>query len=415
MRVRLAALGLAVAGLVGAGVLAVGSGAGEAAPAAYPTCSVLRVAATGAGSSTLYEVDLASGAMSRVRALDRRVDAIGYHKGQGLVYGVSGSHVVSLTREGTLRDLGRVPQVHGASGGAVLGDLLVVRVGRHLRSVSIDPDSPRFLTVVASVRLWPAALPRTVDDFDARGGLLYGVSTHTRYYGHVVTIDPRSGRVKHVHTRRLPGGWTYGSAALGPDGALFAASNRTHAWTGGPARSRLIRVEPRRGAVPVEIAAWPVATHTDMTGCLAPRPPDPPTTTTPPPTTPPPTTTTPPPSSPPATTSPGPTPPAPTSVPGAPPTTTPPQALPVLPPLPPGLVPPGTLPPGAPPPGPPPRVPPPAPEPAPALLTRGLKRPPEAEVTGPLTTAEKRRWGLATMILILGAGAVASAAHRRRH
>ncbi|MGW5053373.1 DUF6923 family protein [Actinokineospora sp. NPDC004072] len=433
MRARIAAIGLAAAGLVGGGVLALGPGAGEAAPTAYPTCSVLRVTALG-GPSTLFRVDLASGAMTRVRTLDRRVDAIGYHRGQGLAYGVSGGNVVSLTPDGVLTDLGPVPQVRGASAGTVMGDLLVVRVGSVLRSVSIDPRSPRFLSVVASVRLRPAALPHAIDDFDVRDGLLYGVSARSRFFGHVVSIDPATGRMREVGTRMLPGGTTYGSAAIGPDGALYAAANRTH-WTDhGPQRGRLIRVEPRRGAKPVQIANWPVADHTDMTGC-APARPIPPTTTTTtvPPTTPPTTTrptttrpTTPPPTTrptvPPTTPPtlpppnvPPPNVPPPTFPPTFPPPTFPPpavttspQVIPVLPPLLPGAPPPGVVPP----PGVPPRVPPPAPPPAPTI-GRSSKQVEEMAEPGLTARDKMRRWGIATLVLILGAGAVAGAAHRR--
>ena len=404
MRSRLAAAGLAAAGLVGGGVVVLGSGSGTAAPVPHPTCPVLRATAHGDhGLSTVYRVDLGTGAMTRLRLLDRRVDALGYHRGQRLVYGLSGGRLVSLSLSGELSDRAAVRGHEGlreASAGAVIGDSLVVRDGRHLRSVSINPADPRFGSVVRSVRLWPAELARTVDDFDVNGGLLYGVTTHVPYYGKVVRIDPTTGHVSHVDGPKLPGGRSYGSAAFGPDGALFAASNRTadHDWFqhDKPLRSLLVRVALTPTAVPQEIAAWPVATHSDMTGCLAspPIPPTSPTTTPPPPS--PPTTTQP--TSPPTTTTTTTPPPAPV----APPPVIPPAAQPPPPaPVPPEPAPPVVV---------PPRVQPPPPAP----MVKQSKRVSGAATPAISPTEKKRRWGITTLVLIMGAGAAAGAAHRNR-
>ncbi|MFC5288940.1 DUF6923 family protein [Actinokineospora guangxiensis] len=443
LRPRLLATGLAAAGLVGGGVVVLGSGAGEAAPTAHPSCQALRVTATGEDSlSTAYRVDLATGRATRLGTLAVQVDAIGYHHGQRLVYGVAGARLVSLTLDGALTDHGPVPGFDGASAGAVLGDRLLVRDGRHLRAIAVDPAAADFATVVGSTRLHPAELARTVDDFDARGGALYGVTTHVPYYGRVVSIDPATGSVSAVDGPRLPGGRSYGSAALGPDGALFAASNTTaeHDWheRDEPLRSRLTRLAPGPNAAAEEIAAWPAATRTDMTGCLGttqpPIPTNPPTPPIPtnPPTTPsiptnPPTTTPSIPTNPttprPTTTRPTTTRPIPTRpIPTNPPTTTRPRPRPTTPPPPPPPPPPPTQPadppaadpPAAEPPAPPP-PPPPAP-PAPPVLAAGLPdRAPQLARPAVTPTEKKRRWGVATLALIIGAGAVAGASHRRRH
>ncbi|MGX7827183.1 DUF6923 family protein [Actinokineospora sp. 24-640] len=429
---RLLAAGLAAIGLVAGGVLVLGDGSGTAASAPPPGCPVLRVSALGHGVSTVYRVDLGTGGMTRLRTLDRRVDAIGYHRGQGVAYGLAGrgspgahhdrARVVRLAANGTLTDLGPVrgrEDLSGASAGAVAGDLLYVREGRELHGVDVNPASAKFLTVVRSVRLWPSELAHTVDDFDYRpaDGLLYGVNTLVPFQGRVTRIDPRTGRVGHANVPKLPGGRTYGSVAFGPDGALYAASNRTHhhPWHdhGTPSRSRLIRVALAPGAVPVEIAAWPVANHTDMTGCL-PVPP-PPTTTPPPP--PPSTTVPPPPPAPPTPPPPAPEPPEPPAVvppvvPPAVPPAVPPVVPPTVPPVVPPVVPPA-VPPGPPALPPPPPVQQPNPVPTPQLV-RQSKRPPSSSATPDNATEEKRRWGLTALVLILGASAAASGARRHR-
>ncbi|MFC7613334.1 DUF6923 family protein [Actinokineospora soli] len=283
----------------------------------------------------------------------------------------------------------------------MIGDQLVVRDGAHLRAVSIDPADPRFGSVVRSTRLRPAELARTVDDFDVRGGALYGVTTHVPYYGRVVRIDPTTGSVSHVDGPKLPGGRSYGSAAFAPDGALFAASNRTkdHDWFqhDEPLRSLLVRVDLSPAAEPADIAEWPVVSHSDMTGCLA-APPVPPT-TTPEPT---PTTT-------PTTTVPPVVPPAdPPTAPAEPPAPPPRAPQPVDPPGPQPVEPPA-----------PPPVAPPAPQPPPpgaAPLVRQSKRAAGGAPAPAITATEKkRRWGVTTLVLILGAGAVGGAAARRRH
>ncbi|WP_436494445.1 DUF6923 family protein [Actinokineospora sp. HUAS TT18] len=287
MRRRLAsAVSLAGVFVFGAAGMLLGAGPGAAA---QPTCVFLRVHNIGdTGLSVLTRVRLSDGTIDRVGALGYRVDAIGHVPGSAVAYGLAsrgltgpfhdGAHVLAFDGSGSTRDLGPVrgdvpwDGLVDAKAGAVVGDTLVVRDARSLYSIDIDPRRPTYLSVVRTVELRPAELARTVDDFGVRDGMLYGVSTYAAYFGQVVRIDPVSGAVTQVPGPRLPGGRAYGAALIGPDGALYAAGNRT------AQRSRLYRVELRADAEVREVAAWPAVDSADATGCMTPGPqPSPPT------------------------------------------------------------------------------------------------------------------------------------------
>lgn len=389
--------GLVAACSVGAvGVLAA-SGPGAAAPAPAG-CVFLRVHSIGdLGLSVLTKVRLADGALDRVGVLGYRIDALGHAPGSPLSYGLAsrgltgpfsdGAHVITIDAKGAVRDLGPVrgpglpeDRLTGATAGAIHRGELVVRDGRHLYAIDLDPRSPRYLGLARTTELRPYELARTVDDFDAHGGMLYGVSAHVAYYGRVVRIDPATGRVTYVLGPKLPGGRPYGAALIGPDGALYAAANRI------AGRSRLYRVDLHGPDATVRpIAAWPAVDSADATGCVASAP-------TPLPTPPPLTVTAPP-----------------TTATNVRPSTTPV----VPPPIPP---PPPAVPPTTPIPPPPPQV------AAPPPVAPPAKRPKyrQAEAAAPpgmdsraKSTEKKRRWGLAVLVMVLGAGAGAGRVRHR--
>ncbi|CRK62088.1 LIPOPROTEIN VSAA (FRAGMENT) [Alloactinosynnema sp. L-07] len=309
MRRRLAsAISLGALCVVGAAAML--GGPGEASPRPGG-CQFLRVHNVGdTGLSVLTRVRLSDGMIDRVGALGYRIDAIGHVPGSSVSYGLAsrglvggfrdGAHVVAFDANGAVRDLGPVrgavpwDRLLDAKAGAIVGGTLVVRDSRRLHSIDIDPRNPTFLHVVRTVELRPAELARTVDDFGVRDGMLYGVTTHVSFHGRVVKIDPTTGSVSWVPGPRLPGGRAYGAALIGPDGALYAAGNRT--W----GRSRLFRVELREDARVQPVAVWPAVDSADATGCV--------TGSTPPPGTTPPGST--PPGSTPATSGPNPLPPS---------------------------------------------------------------------------------------------------------
>lgn len=468
--------GIVAACTVGAAGAMAATEPGAAAPA-HAGCVFLRVHSIGElGLSVLTKVRLADGALDRVGVLGYRIDALGHEPGSPLSHGLAsrsltgpfpdGAHVITIDAKGVARDLGPVrgaglpkDRLTGATAGAIHQGDLVVRDGRYLYAIELDPRSPQYLGLARTTELRPHELARTVDDFDTRNGMLYGVSAHVAYYGKVVKIDPVTGRVSYVLGPKLPAGRPYGAALIGPDGALYAAANRVEG------RSRFYRVDLHSPHATVRpIAIWPAVDAADATGCVAASP-------TPPPVTGPTGTNTvvpPPPVA-------GPTgtntrPPAPGQAPpqsntrpaapgaGAPGSNTRPESpgvavpgnnslvpLPeisgsvevtLFPPAPGVTGPPATnnrpptVPPVIPPPPPPPAVPPTTPVPPPPPQAAAPAPPPavpqpkrpkfrRAEAAAPTvmdgraeSTEKKRRWGVAVLVMVLGAGA---AAGRVRH
>jgi hypothetical protein len=254
-----------------------------AATAEPGACVALEVqTAEGGGDvSTLTSVDLSTGRTRPVRTLDFMVNAIGYTRGQDVVYGIalhdlSGlfgahDHLVHIERDGTTGDLGEVVGPHWTltdpTAGVVIGSTLYVRAGDLLYEIDVDPSSTSFRHVVRSVRLAPAWLADTVDDFDLNpaDGLLYGVSTvDGDAGGTVVSIDPDTGTVREVRSPPgLPAHTSYGSVTL-DNTVLYATANDV------AGRSRLYRV-PLGGGSVTELTSGPPARITDAAGCLPPR------------------------------------------------------------------------------------------------------------------------------------------------
>ncbi|WP_326955553.1 DUF6923 family protein [Amycolatopsis sp. NBC_01286] len=442
-RARWAAM-LGVAAVVSAllaatGWLAPSSPKRPAAPAPNG-CTILQAENERSGApTTLRLLSLPDGLTKRLTEVGYWINAMGYAPAQDVVYGVAdgtragryhdGAHAVRISRTGAVTDLGVVgkagtphpvwSQVTGATAGVVAGNHWYVRQNSDLYTVDVDPASADYVRVVHRTSLRPVSLADGVDDFayDPADGLLYGVSTSSRGDSSVVTVDPSSGKVAVVPGLQLPSGGAYGSVVLGP-GAIYATANHEGR------RSVTYRL-PRDGSGPaVEISTGPVLASGDAAGCYAeaavppPPPPTEPPPNTPPPTEPPPNT--PPPNTPPPN-SPPPNSPPPNSPPPNPPTPTPtPKPKPKPPPeQPPPSQPPPVEEPVAPPPPPTasPREEPTTAPPTPAPPTKKphavptKKAEPVAQDTA-VRTKEKRRWGLTTLILVLGAGAVAAA---RRH
>ncbi|SEC01347.1 hypothetical protein SAMN04489727_2238 [Amycolatopsis tolypomycina] len=399
-------------------------------------CTVLQAEnERGGAPTTLRLLSLPGGVTQRVTRAGYWINAMGYSAAQGVVYGVAdgtlagryhGAHAVRIDAGGVVTDLGVLGRagardpvwspVTGATAGAVDGDRWYVRQGSDLYTVDIDPARRDYGRVVRRTALRPVSLAVGVDDFafDPADGLLYGVSASSRGHGSVVTLDPSSGAVEVVPGLRFPEGGAYGSVVLAP-GTIYATANREGR------RSVTWRL-PRDGSGPAtEVATGPALASGDAAGCFA----EPPALSPPPPSTPP-GQSSPPPSTPPGQSSPPSTPPGQSSPPPPPPSSPPPRTeQPPAPPPPepspppppveqqPVVVPPSP----APTPTPAPVVTPtPTPSPAPPPTTpraRPEKEPePVARDTG-RRTEEKRRWGLAALLLVLGGGA--AIAHGRRH
>jgi hypothetical protein len=358
-------------------------------------CAALQVEAVSAdGPSTLLSVELPSGAATTITTLDQRLNAFGYSAEQGVYYGISpAGRVIRVDRQGGATDVGHVPHsglVHAVAG-AIHGDHFYVRAAGAVYVMDINPASADFLGLVRARVLWPIDIFFSVDDFDYNpaDGLLYGVAT--KLFGHpeVVTIDPDSGRVHPLATPvPMPDGPGYGAAVFGADGALYASNNDE----GG--QSTLYRVALDGSGQVTRLSARPAARTIDSAGCYAAAMPPtvvPPTTTTPPPattTTVPPTSTTPPVET--------------TTVPEATPPPTPTTTDPVIPaavvPLPSPTTTATT-----------PATPRAAPKP-----TFKVDRPVEEVVAvSDHRTETKRRWSLAVLLLVVGAGAVAAQRARR--
>ncbi len=365
-------------------------------------CVALQVqAASVGGPSTLLSVELPSGAATTVTVLDQRLNAFGYSAAQGVYYGISRSgRVIRVDRQGITTDLGRVPHLAlvQAVAGTVHGDYFYVRSGDAVYVVDINPASADFLGLVRARVLWPLDIFVSVDDFDYNpaDGLLYGVAT--KLFGHpeVVTIDPNSGHVHPLSPRvPMPDGPGYGAAVFGPDGALYATNNDERG------QSTLYRVPLDGTGEVTRLSARPAARTIDSAGCYQAPPPTvvpPTTTTTPPPaattTTTAPSTTVPTTPAPPArSSSPSPTTVSEAAVPPTSPTT----GNPIVPagaPVPPPPVATATTPT--------------APRPV-SKQTFEVDRPVEEVVAmSDRSTETKRRWSLAVLLLVVGAGAVAA-------
>ncbi|MFE9747433.1 hypothetical protein ACFYOT_21230 [Saccharothrix saharensis] len=397
---------------------------------AQVVCTVIQVEAGPHGPSSVFQVRFPSGETTSLTTLSVRLNAIGFSAGQNLVYGVDQQgRLVALDRTG--RVVGEpsrpVPGLAHATAGVVVDERLVVRAGPRLLQVDIRRGSPTFGRVLDETWLWPWGT--TVDDFDHNpdDGLLYGIATD-HGHGVVVTIDPDTGRTKPVPgAGRLPGGSGYGAVTLSPDGSLYATNNNHHG------RSRLFRVALDGSGVVTEISSRKALNTIDSSGCLTtiPTPTTTPTTTTttPPTTTTTTTTTTTPPTTtttttttttvPPTTTTTRPPQPTTTTTTVARTTTTTPTTTTTVrpAPAPAPAVPPPNLPPPprltTPPPTTPPPAPPPPPPPPPADIDAPDR---QVETLAPTNNAirDQRRWGLAAMILILAAGALARQAAARR-
>ncbi|PRY44008.1 DUF6923 family protein [Umezawaea tangerina] len=361
-------------------------------------CVALQVeAVSDDGPSTLLSVELPSGAATTVGVLDHRLNALGYSEAQDAYFGVTPlGDIVRMDHQGAATTIGHVPHsgVVQAVAGAVHGDRFYVRSSGAVYVIDIDPGSPGYLGLVSASVLWPISFVLSVDDFDYNpaDGLLYGVATKLLGHPEVVTIDPTTGWTRPLDPAiTMPDGPGYGAAAFGPDGALYATNNDQ----GG--ESLLYRVALDGSGSVTLLSGRPAARTIDSAGCYAAATPPivlPPTTTPPvvvPPTAPPTTTTTP-----------APLPEVPAVPPPAPTTTTTPSPVPAgATPLPPDVPPP----PSSPAPTTPRSVPPPVFKP---------DRPVEEVVAvADRRTETKRRWSLAVLLLVIGAGAVAAQRARR--
>lgn len=329
------------------------------------------------GPSTLVRVDLPSGDAEAVRQLPVEVRGLGRAAGQGRTYGVgsdfggvvpTSGHVLSFGADGDPDDLGPIhngrdgADIDHPTAGAISGNHWYVVQDDDLYTVDVDPSGGHYLDVVDVTALHGPLLstPRDVA-VDPADGTLRGVA-ETTSGAEVVSIDPSTGRVRPVSRTSLPSA-EYGSAQVGPDGSLYVTANNV-GW-----RSQLYRLRPD-GSASV-ISSGPPLSSSDAAGCVGrPEPPPPPEPAPPP--------------APPRIAPPEPSPPEPSR-----PEPSPPE--------------------------PPPREPPPSPPPSKHQhhWHPERKRPeqPESEVH---TTAEKRRWGLAVLLIGLGASSAARAARRHR-
>ncbi|ACU35618.1 hypothetical protein [Actinosynnema mirum] len=235
-------------------------------------CASIQVEALELGPSSVVGIELPAGVVSPLAVLDVRVTAIGYSAAQDLVYGVDADgRVIAFDRRGARVPLPvrRSDLLRGATAGVVVGDRLVVRSGRLLLAVDINPTSPDYLLVVDETWLPTTAL--TINDFDLNpvDGLLYGVVVDARGAGRVVRVDPATGSVRPVDgTGALPPGMTsYGSVVLGPDGALYATANRD---ASGGLSTRFKVALDGTGTV-VELGTRVAFSTLDASGCLVVR------------------------------------------------------------------------------------------------------------------------------------------------
>jgi hypothetical protein len=343
------------------------------------TCAALQVEAGGGdGPSTLLQVDLQTGATTTIATLEYRLNAVGYVASQDLVYGISSTgRIIGVDRRGTTTDLGKLPrwEMKHAVAGTISGDRFYVRSAGAIYTLDVNPSSPTYLDVLDMSWLWPIDFGVTVDDFDVNpaDGLLYGISTHPWGHAEVVTLDPGNGKVRALHPSiDLPNGTGYGAAVFGRDGALYATNNNEHG------RSVLYRIT-LDGTV-TEVASREAVREIDAAGCLAEAPP--------------------------ATTPPSPSPPSPSPSPKPPVVVPPPVVITTTPPA-----------------GPAPVVVPPeittttttTTVPPPSRKAQQIERPPEGVALEPSNRVrDLRRWSLTVLLLVLGAGALATRTATRR-
>ncbi|GAA3542647.1 hypothetical protein GCM10022222_27910 [Amycolatopsis ultiminotia] len=361
---------------------------GRRSAAAPASCSVLQVESVGRQASALVRLSLPSGARRPLGTSRFALNAIAYSAGQNVTYGVAdgsfpdGSHAVRIDANGRVRDLGAVGRrghhggwswVTGATGGAISGSSWYLLRANSLYTVDIDPHSPDYLTASGPRLLHPWLPASGVDDFayDPSDGLLYGVSVSPAGRGSVVTLDPATGQVHAVRGRRFPMASAYGSVVFGPDHALYATANRIG--------YRSVTYRLPAGGQPAEVSTGPALTASDGAGCLTTSRPTPPPTPSPTPTPPRP-------SSP----SPSPVPPLPSSTHPSPPSSaSSPAPLPSSKPA--------------------------ASEPSPSSSSPKLRRAAEKRAADKDERVEKqRRWGLAVVLTVVGAGAVAARLRRAR-
>ncbi|MFC0629349.1 DUF6923 family protein [Kribbella deserti] len=253
-------------------------------------CSILQVQ-NAHHTSVLRRIEAPSGRATHLATVDFEINAIGYARDQDLSYGVAQirhrPHLISLDRRGRVVDLGAL-RGHGLfdpTAGAVLGQRLYLRDGHRLFTVDIDPRSRSFREVREVAWLSPGLLVHSVDDFaaDPATGLLYGLTTVGFGPAQLVSLDPRSGKLRAIASLPgLPRRHSYTSVVIGGS-RLYAVH------TAGGERSRFFEIRLDRTKSARELASWSSARGGDAAGCLRaaappPPPPPPPPTPTPRPT-----------------------------------------------------------------------------------------------------------------------------------
>lgn len=357
--------------VLAAGLLLTAAPAPAPAAAAADGCATWQVRTPWPlGPSTLVRRHLPSGEASPVHHFRREVRGLGHSRAQDSTYGIAADvdgavptsgHVVRIDRDGRPRDLGPVRndlddvEIDHPSGGTVVHDRWYLVQDDDLYTVDIAPpgaDRPRVVAVTPLHDPFPGSLHDV--DADPADGTLRGV-LETTFGVELVAVDPSTGAVTPVARTRLPQG-DYGAAQFGPDGALYVTANNVD-W-----RSALYRVDADGSATAV--TSGPPLSSSDSAGCLSrPRPPRP---------------------------APEP-PPPPKPAPSAPePAPRPPE------------------------PAPPPQPAPSPPPPEPHHHSKPEKKKEKQEESEVHTTQEKRRWGVAVLLVGLGASSAARAARRHR-
>ncbi|GLZ76071.1 hypothetical protein Afil01_08780 [Actinorhabdospora filicis] len=275
----LAAAGL-ITGAVVFGLAVTGTVVRDEASAAPPAPACLTWHDRDTDAYKVSRVDPANGARVTVGTLPYRVNAVGHHAGQGVLYGLTpardGGHTPHLVRVdpgGQTRDLGAVkgdPErgLMGAYVADVVGDRLVVRADNAIVSIDVDPGSKTFASIVNVARI--GFYPR-FGDWAYDGTALYGVTAQGG--GALVRVDPRSGQVSLSRLRGLGDGF-YGAVFISPDRKLYAISGDSDD------RAAMYRV-PLDGGEAKLVTTWPSFDSTDAAWCeIAVVPTTPPPTTT---------------------------------------------------------------------------------------------------------------------------------------